>query len=200
MYLLLWLQVIPLDITVELQKQIMSELEILYKVSLTRSSLQKPLLFFSDCPIRSLLLIMSHEVQFIQKSCDKKSEFLSSVSICGKVHTCWSPFAQIPNEANAESNAFCVADAHFVPLFSDHMFSSVGLQCDSPYIITFFSAFFVENRISICTEFMDGEFLCVVFVGPSCVGGTSGSRPLSLCSVSIYTSADQGSVLSLRAA
>lgn len=28
----LWLQVIPLDITVELQKQIMSELEILYKV------------------------------------------------------------------------------------------------------------------------------------------------------------------------
>lgn len=32
------------------------------------------------------------------------------------------------------------------------------LQCDSPYIITFFSAFFVENRISICTEFMDGEF------------------------------------------
>uniref|UniRef100_A0A3Q4C0J0 mitogen-activated protein kinase kinase n=1 Tax=Mola mola TaxID=94237 RepID=A0A3Q4C0J0_MOLML len=31
-------------------------------------------------------------------------------------------------------------------------------KCDSPYIITFFSAFFVENRISICTEFMDGEF------------------------------------------
>lgn len=29
----IWLQVIPLDITVELQKQIMSELEILYKVS-----------------------------------------------------------------------------------------------------------------------------------------------------------------------
>ena len=28
-----WFQVIPLDITVELQKQIMSELEILYKVS-----------------------------------------------------------------------------------------------------------------------------------------------------------------------
>ncbi|KAI3377450.1 hypothetical protein L3Q82_008623 [Scortum barcoo] len=28
-------------------------------------------------------------------------------------------------------------------------------KCDSPYIITFFSAFFVENRISICTEFMD---------------------------------------------
>lgn len=31
------------------------------------------------------------------------------------------------------------------------------LQCDSPYIIKFYSAFFVENRISICTEFMDGE-------------------------------------------
>ncbi|KAA8595932.1 hypothetical protein FQN60_011223 [Etheostoma spectabile] len=30
-------------------------------------------------------------------------------------------------------------------------------KCDSPYIITFFSAFFVENRISICTEFMDGS-------------------------------------------
>ncbi|MEQ2299914.1 Dual specificity mitogen-activated protein kinase kinase 5 [Ameca splendens] len=35
------------------------------------------------------------------------------------------------------------------------------LQCDSPYIITFFSAFFVENRISICTEFMDGGSLDV---------------------------------------
>ncbi|KAA0723370.1 Dual specificity mitogen-activated protein kinase kinase 5 [Triplophysa tibetana] len=28
-------------------------------------------------------------------------------------------------------------------------------KCDSPYIIKFYSAFFVENRISICTEFMD---------------------------------------------
>eukprot|EP00064_Thunnus_orientalis_P016627 superscaffoldBa00003339_g16695 len=34
-------------------------------------------------------------------------------------------------------------------------------KCDSPYIITFFSAFFVENRISICTEFMDGGSLDV---------------------------------------
>lgn len=33
------------------------------------------------------------------------------------------------------------------------------LQCDSSYIIGFYGAFFVENRISICTEFMDGEFL-----------------------------------------
>lgn len=33
LFLHVWLQVIPLDITVELQKQIMSELEILYKVS-----------------------------------------------------------------------------------------------------------------------------------------------------------------------
>ena len=31
------------------------------------------------------------------------------------------------------------------------------LQCDSSYIIGFYGAFFVENRISICTEFMDGE-------------------------------------------
>nr|XP_061831262.1 dual specificity mitogen-activated protein kinase kinase 5-like isoform X3 [Nerophis lumbriciformis] len=34
-------------------------------------------------------------------------------------------------------------------------------KCDSPYIITFFSAFFVENRISICTEYMDGGSLDV---------------------------------------
>lgn len=36
-----------------------------------------------------------------------------------------------------------------------------GLQCDSPYIIKFYSAFFVENRISICTEFMDGKFYLI---------------------------------------
>ncbi|KAK6294136.1 dual specificity mitogen-activated protein kinase kinase 5 [Coregonus clupeaformis] len=34
-------------------------------------------------------------------------------------------------------------------------------KCDSSYIITFYSAFFVENRISICTEFMDGGSLDV---------------------------------------
>ncbi|PIO34057.1 hypothetical protein AB205_0161640, partial [Aquarana catesbeiana] len=28
-------------------------------------------------------------------------------------------------------------------------------KCDSPYIIGFYGAFFAENRISICTEFMD---------------------------------------------
>lgn len=32
------------------------------------------------------------------------------------------------------------------------------LQCDSSYIIGFYGAFFSKNRISICTEFMDGEF------------------------------------------
>ncbi|XP_061526432.1 dual specificity mitogen-activated protein kinase kinase 5 isoform X3 [Phycodurus eques] len=37
----------------------------------------------------------------------------------------------------------------------------LAVKCDSPYIITFFSAFFVENRISICTEFMDGGSLDV---------------------------------------
>ncbi|KAI5626243.1 dual specificity mitogen-activated protein kinase kinase 5 isoform X1 [Silurus asotus] len=31
-------------------------------------------------------------------------------------------------------------------------------KCDSPYIIKFYSAFFVENRISICTEFMDAPY------------------------------------------
>ncbi|XP_067827446.1 dual specificity mitogen-activated protein kinase kinase 5 isoform X4 [Heptranchias perlo] len=34
-------------------------------------------------------------------------------------------------------------------------------KCDSSYIIGFYSAFFVENRISICTEFMDGGSLDV---------------------------------------
>ncbi|XP_072326555.1 dual specificity mitogen-activated protein kinase kinase 5 isoform X4 [Scyliorhinus torazame] len=34
-------------------------------------------------------------------------------------------------------------------------------KCDSAYIIGFYGAFFVENRISICTEFMDGGSLDV---------------------------------------
>lgn len=32
-------------------------------------------------------------------------------------------------------------------------------QCSSPFIIEFYGAFFVENRISICTEYMDGGSL-----------------------------------------
>uniref|UniRef100_A0A8C3QGW0 mitogen-activated protein kinase kinase n=1 Tax=Cyanoderma ruficeps TaxID=181631 RepID=A0A8C3QGW0_9PASS len=31
-------------------------------------------------------------------------------------------------------------------------------KCDSSYIIGFYGAFFVENRISLCTEFMDGKW------------------------------------------
>ncbi|XP_063781617.1 dual specificity mitogen-activated protein kinase kinase 5 isoform X2 [Pseudophryne corroboree] len=34
-------------------------------------------------------------------------------------------------------------------------------KCDSPYIIGFYGAFFAENRISICTEYMDGGSLDV---------------------------------------
>ncbi|KAK2504919.1 hypothetical protein MC885_007536 [Smutsia gigantea] len=34
-------------------------------------------------------------------------------------------------------------------------------KCDSSYIIGFYGAYFVENRISICTEFMDGGSLDV---------------------------------------
>ncbi|NXW81345.1 MP2K5 kinase, partial [Hirundo rustica] len=34
-------------------------------------------------------------------------------------------------------------------------------KCDSSYIIGFYGAFFVENRISLCTEFMDGGSLDV---------------------------------------
>jgi len=32
-------------------------------------------------------------------------------------------------------------------------------QCSSPFIIEFYGAFFVENRISVCTEYMDGGSL-----------------------------------------
>uniref|UniRef100_A0A672K104 mitogen-activated protein kinase kinase n=1 Tax=Sinocyclocheilus grahami TaxID=75366 RepID=A0A672K104_SINGR len=44
-------------------------------------------------------------------------------------------------------------------------------KCDSPYIIKFYSAFFVENRISICTEFMDGGSLDVYWRIPEHVLG-----------------------------
>ena len=36
-------------------------------------------------------------------------------------------------------------------------FSYFLFQCDSQEIIGFYGAFFTENRISICTEFMDGK-------------------------------------------
>ena len=29
-------------------------------------------------------------------------------------------------------------------------------QCRSPYIITYYGAYFSDSRIKICTEFMDG--------------------------------------------
>ena len=32
----------------------------------------------------------------------------------------------------------------------------LSMQCNSRYIIGFYGAFFNENRISICTEYMDG--------------------------------------------
>ncbi|EDO40740.1 predicted protein [Nematostella vectensis] len=35
----------------------------------------------------------------------------------------------------------------------------ISFQCASPYIIEFYGAFFVENRISMCTEYMDGGSL-----------------------------------------
>lgn len=47
---------------------------------------------------------------------------------------------------------------------SGNMTISFVFQCHSPSIIGFYGAFFVENRISICTEFMDGKlqnlFIC----------------------------------------
>lgn len=42
----------------------------------------------------------------------------------------------------------CIVDICLVLLF----------QCHSPVIISFYGAFFLENRISICTEFMDGKW------------------------------------------
>ncbi|XP_046844938.1 dual specificity mitogen-activated protein kinase kinase 5-like [Xenia sp. Carnegie-2017] len=36
---------------------------------------------------------------------------------------------------------------------------NILFKCESPYIIGFFGAFFLENLISICTEFMDGGSL-----------------------------------------
>lgn len=83
-----------MDITLELQKQIMSELEILYKV----------------CEILTIGIL----------------------------------FASIFLEQILKQLFF---------FFSLSFFS----QCDSSYIIGFYGAFFVENRISLCTEFMDGE-------------------------------------------
>uniref|UniRef100_A0ACB8E4F2 Dual specificity mitogen-activated protein kinase kinase 5 n=1 Tax=Sphaerodactylus townsendi TaxID=933632 RepID=A0ACB8E4F2_9SAUR len=58
-------------------------------------------------------------------------------------------------------------------------------KCDSSYIIGFYGAFFVENRISICTEFMDGGSLDVYRKIPEHVLGriavaTSLSLPLRI--------------------
>ncbi|PKU34356.1 hypothetical protein llap_15340 [Limosa lapponica baueri] len=41
-------------------------------------------------------------------------------------------------------------------------------KCDSSYIIGFYGAFFVENRISLCTEFMDAktDFLLKKSINP----------------------------------
>ncbi|XP_061414331.1 dual specificity mitogen-activated protein kinase kinase 5 isoform X2 [Lethenteron reissneri] len=44
-------------------------------------------------------------------------------------------------------------------------------KCDSSYIIAFYGAFFVENRISIATEFMDGGSLDVYGMVPEHVLG-----------------------------
>uniref|UniRef100_UPI0035902527 dual specificity mitogen-activated protein kinase kinase 5 n=1 Tax=Myxine glutinosa TaxID=7769 RepID=UPI0035902527 len=44
-------------------------------------------------------------------------------------------------------------------------------KCSSPYIIAFYGVFFVENRVSICTEFMDGGSLDIYGVIPEPVLG-----------------------------
>uniref|UniRef100_A0A5F9D8R8 mitogen-activated protein kinase kinase n=1 Tax=Oryctolagus cuniculus TaxID=9986 RepID=A0A5F9D8R8_RABIT len=53
-------------------------------------------------------------------------------------------------------NGGTVYKAHHVPSGK-----ILAVKCDSSYIIGFYGAFFVENRISICTEFMDGGSLDV---------------------------------------
>uniref|UniRef100_A0A8C9D278 mitogen-activated protein kinase kinase n=1 Tax=Panthera leo TaxID=9689 RepID=A0A8C9D278_PANLE len=100
---ILAVKVILLDITLELQKQIMSELEILYKVIF-------PWSFFS--------YKAAYDIDLQGFGC-------------------------------------------FVVFFFLTIFVLFLLQCDSSYIIGFYGAFFVENRISICTEFMDGGSLDV---------------------------------------
>jgi mitogen-activated protein kinase kinase 5 len=57
-----------------------------------------------------------------------------------------------------------------------HIMSELDVlhQCHSQYIIGFYGAFFLENRISICTEFMDGihrvseQVLCYLFIVTMC--------------------------------
>uniref|UniRef100_A0A7N8YCI5 mitogen-activated protein kinase kinase n=1 Tax=Mastacembelus armatus TaxID=205130 RepID=A0A7N8YCI5_9TELE len=61
-------------------------------------------------------------------------------------------------------------------------------KCDSPYIIRFFSAFFVENRISICTEFMDGGSLDVYKRIPEHVLGRIPSVLVQRCRNSYFFS------------
>uniref|UniRef100_A0A3P9JSN7 Mitogen-activated protein kinase kinase 5 n=1 Tax=Oryzias latipes TaxID=8090 RepID=A0A3P9JSN7_ORYLA len=57
-------------------------------------------------------------------------------------------------------------------------------KCDSPYIITFFSAFFVENRISICTEFMDDSEKSRILNSKFCYSGTE-EKIFMLCQWSV---------------
>uniref|UniRef100_A0A3P9JVW8 Mitogen-activated protein kinase kinase 5 n=1 Tax=Oryzias latipes TaxID=8090 RepID=A0A3P9JVW8_ORYLA len=57
-------------------------------------------------------------------------------------------------------------------------------KCDSPYIITFFSAFFVENRISICTEFMDDSEKSRILNSKFCYSGTE-EKIFLLCQWSV---------------
>ncbi|CAH6871959.1 Map2k5 [Phodopus roborovskii] len=53
-------------------------------------------------------------------------------------------------------------------------------KCDSSYIIGFYGAFFVENRISICTEFMDGGSLDVYRKIPEHVLGRIAVAPSNM--------------------
>ena len=52
----------------------------------------------------------------------------------------------------------CFFKVHSPKLCSLHWLSI--FQCQSPVIIGFYKAFFNENRIYICTEFMDGKSFC----------------------------------------
>uniref|UniRef100_A0A667YXK5 mitogen-activated protein kinase kinase n=1 Tax=Myripristis murdjan TaxID=586833 RepID=A0A667YXK5_9TELE len=74
-------------------------------------------------------------------------------------------------------------------------------KCDSPYIITFYGAFFVENRISICTEFMDGGSLDVYKRVPEHVLGRIAVAVVSgltyLWSLKILHRGEQGSTQAL---
>ncbi|MGH0180000.1 UNVERIFIED_CONTAM: hypothetical protein FKN15_003205 [Acipenser sinensis] len=82
----------------------------------------------------------------LSKSLKKSSAELKKILANGQMNE-----QDIENrELLGHGNGGTVYKAHHVPSSK-----ILAVKCDSSYIIGFYGAFFVENRISICTEFMD---------------------------------------------